>query len=104
MSLYIKTKHLKENLEHTVIALVIQIILVALFHNWYICAILASGIFIGRENAQAEYRWIAVYGKGLRENMRWSDPFDPAVWNFHNFFWNLVLPIICVFTMVFINL
>jgi hypothetical protein len=104
MSLYIKTKHLKENLEHTVIALVIQVILAALFNNWYIGAILASGIFIGREYAQAEYRWIAKYGKGLRENMRWDDPLDPEVWNFHNFFWNLVLPIICVSIMVIITL
>jgi hypothetical protein len=98
-----KINTLMFNLEHTLISLGLQIILFFIFSSWWIGAILASGIFIGREYAQAEYRWIAQFGNGLRENMRWDDPLDPKVWNFHNFFWNMVLPIICVFTVAIIN-
>jgi hypothetical protein len=99
-----KINTLMFNLEHTLISLVLQIILFFVFSSWWIGAVLVSGIFIGREYAQAEYRWITQYSKGLRENIRWYDHLDPAVWNFYNSFWNMVLPIICVFAMVIINI
>lgn len=41
---------------------------------------MASAYFIGRELAQAEYRWIEHIGQGLRANMPWWGPFDPQVW------------------------
>jgi hypothetical protein len=56
-------------------------------------AIAAIFFFIGREIAQAEYRWIERYGKGLRESMPWYGSIDPRVWDVHSFWWNLTFPI-----------
>lgn len=42
--------------------------------------VLWAGYFIGREIAQAEYRWIEAFGGGLRANMGWFDRFNPKVW------------------------
>lgn len=58
-------------------------------------AIWGSVIYLlGREIAQAEYRWIQHYGFGKRYNMPWWGPFDPRVWDVHSFWWNLTLPIL----------
>ena len=37
--------------------------------------------YLGREHAQAEYRWIAQFGNGKRANMPWWGGFDWHVWN-----------------------
>ena len=50
--------------------------------------------FIGREIAQAEYRWIEKYGNGKRANMHWYAPLDLSLWNVHSWWWNLGLPIV----------
>ena len=42
---------------------------------------LCACFYLGREHAQAEYRWIDAYGNGHRENMPWWGGFDPRVWN-----------------------
>ncbi|WP_236554856.1 hypothetical protein [Novosphingobium sp. 9U] len=61
-------------------ALAVQAIVGLLTGRWWTGAALASGYFIGREVAQAEYRWIELYGAGLRANMpRWA-VFDVRVW------------------------
>ena len=62
----------------------------------------AIWFFIGRELAQAEYRWIEHYGSGLRANMKWYSAFEPKVWDLHSFWWNLVLPILVAFSLVYI--
>lgn len=67
-------------LEHTLFALALQAAIGLLTRNWWAGAALASAYFIGREFAQAEYRWIELYGHGLRANMPWWDPFDLRVW------------------------
>lgn len=67
-------------LEHALVALAVQSIVVLLTGRWWTGAALASGYFIGREIAQAEYRWIEIYGAGLRANMPWWAPFDSRVW------------------------
>lgn len=54
--------------------------------------LLAISFFIGREHAQAEYRWIERYGGGIRKNMPWWATLDKRVWDFHSWFWNLLLP------------
>jgi len=60
-------------------------------------AVMAAIFFVGRELAQAEYKWIERYGGGLRANMPFLAPLDTRVWDFHSWFWNLTLPaIICV--------
>ena len=67
-------------LEHIVLALIAQIIVGRLTGNWWAGAALASAYFVGREVTQAEYRWIELYGAGLRANMPWWGPFDLRVW------------------------
>lgn len=45
----------RTNIEHLVLALVIQAALGLLFDDWIIGAVFASGLFLGREHAQREY-------------------------------------------------
>ncbi|SLK11907.1 hypothetical protein [Novosphingobium mathurense] len=67
-------------LEHAFWALVIQTAVGLLTRNWWAGAALACGYFLGREMAQAEYRWIEQFGGGLRANMPWWGAFDGRVW------------------------
>ena len=66
--------------EHAVFALIIQAVIGLATRNWWAGAALACGYFIGRELAQAEYRWIEQFGNGLRANMPWWGVFDLRVW------------------------
>lgn len=65
---------------HPLIALAVQALIGLLACNWWVGAAFGAAFFIGREIAQAEYRWIETYGQGLRANMPWWGPFDPRVW------------------------
>ena len=79
-------------------------IAVAIFDQFQLSivgAVLISAFFAGREHAQAEYRWIEHYGNGKRANMKWWNAFEPRVWNFHSWFWNLAAPIGVVFGFIF---
>ncbi|MDT0508941.1 hypothetical protein [Novosphingobium sp. MMS21-SN21R] len=67
-------------IEHALVALVIQAAVGLTTRNWWAGAALASGYFIGREIAQAEYRWIEQYGQGLRANLPWWGTFDLRIW------------------------
>jgi hypothetical protein len=58
--------------------------------------ILTVAFWLGREIAQAEYRWIERYGQGKRANMPWYASIDKKVWDFHSFFWNLTAPALLV--------
>lgn len=69
-----------ELIEHTLIAVSIQMILGYFTKNWWVGAALPSGYFIGREVGQAEYRWIEDFGEGLRAHMPWHAIFDLRVW------------------------
>lgn len=69
-----------ELVEHALVALAIQIGIGLTTRNWWAGALLACGYFIGRELAQAEYRWIEQFGEGLRANAPWWAAFDPKVW------------------------
>lgn len=44
-------------------------------------AIASCMFFIAREHAQAEYRWIDMFGDGKRMNMPWWGGFDPRAWD-----------------------
>ena len=68
---------------HVLIALGIQAGLFVLTSSWWAGAAAASALFIGREHAQAEYRWIQQYGGGLRRNMPWWGGFDRRLWDRH---------------------
>jgi hypothetical protein len=87
------------NLEHLLIALAVQAVLGWLTGNWWAGAALMSGVMMGREHAQAEYKWIERYGQGLRANLPWWGWADPRVWDVHSWFWNLSLPIAAVLLM-----
>lgn len=69
-----------ELFEHAVVALAIQAAVGLATRNWWAGAALACGYFIGREVAQAEYRWIEQFGNGLRANLPWWGVFDLRVW------------------------
>ncbi|MFK4874082.1 hypothetical protein [Novosphingobium sp. ZW T3_23] len=67
-------------LQHAFLAILIQLVLRLAAGNWWSGAAVASAYFVGREVAQAEYRWIEWFGGGLRANMPWWGPFDLRVW------------------------
>ncbi len=67
-------------IEHIALALFLQTITARLTSSWWAGAGVASAYFLGRELAQAEYRWIEYLGHGLRTNMPWWAPFDRRVW------------------------
>lgn len=85
--------------EHLLIAVAVQAVLGWLTGNWWIGAALMSGVLMGREHAQAEYKWIEHYGQGRRANLPWWGWADPRVWDVHSWFWNLSLPIAAVLLM-----
>lgn len=66
--------------EHTIIALFVQLSIGMLTRNWWAAGAIPTAYLIGREFAQAEYRWIEQFGDGMRANMPWWGPFDPQVW------------------------
>jgi hypothetical protein len=66
--------------EHALAAVAIQAVIGRLTGNWWIGAALASGYFLGREVAQAEYRWIEQFGEGLRANLPWWGVADARLW------------------------
>ena len=76
-----KLKRYAMNLvEHAIATLCIQAILGLATRNWWLGAVVACSYFVGREFAQAEYRWIEQFGAGLRANAPWWAAFDPKVW------------------------
>lgn len=68
-------------IEHGLLAAAIQVTVGLLTRNWWAGAALASGYFLGREIAQAEYRWIEEFGQGVRAAMPWQAVFDQRVWH-----------------------
>lgn len=66
--------------EHALAAVAIQAMVGLATRNWWIGAALASGYFLGREVAQAEYRWIEQFGDGLRANLPWWGAADARLW------------------------
>ena len=66
---------------HALIAVAFAVVIFAFsLPEW--CVWLAAAFFLGREHAQAEYRWIDAYGGGQRANMPWWGGFDPRAWTF----------------------
>lgn len=90
--------------EHALVALAIQIIVGLLTRNWWAGALLACGYFIGRELAQAEYRWIEQFGHGLRANAPWWAAFDLKVWTKADQFADVIGPIIATSALTWVML
>jgi hypothetical protein len=68
-------------IEHALYAAMFQAVIGLLTGNWWVGGALASSYFFGREVAQAEYRWIELFGEGLRANMPWHAVLEPKVWH-----------------------
>lgn len=66
---------------HAAIAAAIQSAFGFVFDQWAIGGVVGCVWFVAREHTQAEYRWIATYGRGKRSNMPWYGGFDYRVWN-----------------------
>ncbi|MCH8616580.1 hypothetical protein LZ016_10770 [Sphingomonas sp. SM33] len=67
-------------IQHVLLALVLQLLVVAVIRSWAAGAFTAAAWVISREITQAEYRWIEHLGNGLRANMPWWGGLDPKVW------------------------
>lgn len=65
---------------HALAAVALQLLIRRCGGSWWLGAGIASAYFIGREIAQAEYRWIELFGHGRRANMPWWGPLDLRVW------------------------
>lgn len=70
-----------KNFEHSVCALLFMAIIGLLTGNWLAGALFASGYYLGREMAQAEYRNILYNYGGKRVNMPWWGAFQARAWD-----------------------
>ncbi len=85
-----------KSIQHTVIAVVMQVVGYLVTDSWLLGGLFAAGVFIGREHAQTEARWIRHYGNYNRENYRWYNAFEVRAWTVDSFFWDMTLPILVV--------
>lgn len=83
---------------HALIAVIVQALFGVLTHDGVSGGVVGVAIFVGREHAQAEYRWIEKYGAGKRANMPWWGGFDLRVWTLHSVT-DVLLPVIAVAVM-----
>lgn len=66
---------------HACAAVAVQCIFGLSLGDWASGAVLGCVWFIAREQTQAEYRWIAQFGDGQRENMPWWGGFAFRAWD-----------------------
>lgn len=86
---------------HALIAMSLQIICGLLLADWSIGALIGCTFFLAREHTQAEYRWIAKYGKGKRANMPWYGGFDYKAWDLDSVL-DCAVPVFACATIYFI--
>lgn len=85
---------------HTLMAIALQLALGLTLGAWWTGAAAASAYFIGREIAQAEYRWIERFGAGQRANMPALAIFrTPDIWSEKSWMWDAALPCAVVTAM-----
>lgn len=84
------------SLAHIILALAVQSLVGISTGDWWVGAALAIGIFVGREHAQAEYRWIEAFGQQRRAQMPWWGGFDPRVWHKVDAWLDFLLPFLAV--------
>ena len=83
------------HLAHPVIALVLQAIIGLACGDWWVGAAAGSFYFIGREDAQAEYRNIEHNYGGFRRNMPYFGGLEPRAWTTKGLL-DFILPSIAV--------
>ena len=69
-----------EIIAHLVLAVLLQLIVRWICGSWMVGALVGTAWAVSREITQAEYRWIELYGSGLRANMPWWGGLDLRVW------------------------
>ena len=75
-------------------------VVIALVKGPLLCCLFPACLYIGREFAQAEYRYIEEYCGRKRAKMPWYAPFTPKAWTWKGFF-DWVLPcVVCVGVML----
>ena len=92
-----------EILAHLVLAVMLQLLVVSLCKSWMAGALVASAWAISREITQAEYRWIELYGRGLRANMPWWGGLDLRVWQRLDPWLDWLLPTILVLAIALVG-
>jgi hypothetical protein len=65
---------------HLGVGLSIQFVVGLVFGAWWLGATAATGFFLGREIAQAEYRVIQQHYGGKRAQMPWYGAAEPRAW------------------------
>lgn len=68
-------------LAHAMMAVALQCLLGLMLGMWGGGGIMGCLWFLAREHTQAEYRWIAHFGEGKRENLPWWGGFDRRAWD-----------------------
>lgn len=68
-------------LMHAGVAALMQSIMGCMTGDWVIGGVAGCVWFVAREQTQAEYRWISMYGSGKRANMPWWGGFDWRAWD-----------------------
>jgi hypothetical protein len=68
------------NFAHAAYGLLFQVVIGLLTGDWWAGAAAGAFFFIGREHAQAEYRWIDTFGAGKRSNLPELGGLDRRVW------------------------
>jgi len=87
---------MRKYIEHSLYALAIQLAFMLLPNtDAFVGFIAATFFFAGRELAQAEYRYIRLYSRGIRtQDMRWWKVLSPEIWNVSSLVWDLIVPAI----------
>lgn len=88
---------------HAVIAVAIQMAITYVFSDVLMGAAAGAAFFIGREHAQAEYRWIEWYGSSLRSSIPWWGGLDPRVWVKLDCWLDWIVPTIAVSCVVLLS-
>ena len=91
----------RTNFEHVGYALAMQGALWLLTGSLLTGAVLAIGVFFGREHAQAEYKAINADFNGQRANMPWYAGFKPKYWTLDAVL-DVLFPVAAVTAMLFI--
>jgi len=87
-------------MNHILPALAIQLLLAPF--SWWAGVLFASGYYIGREMAQAEYRVIQNFYDGKRVNMPWYGAFERRAWNVKSIS-DFVLPIAATTIVLYLS-
>lgn len=93
---------MKSAIVHAIYAIIMQVFLWGIIPNLWVGAAFASGFFIAREHTQAEYRWIAKFGKGKRSNLPEFGGFDMRVWGKVDDWLDWLFPVVAVITIAII--